>query len=192
VPRRAAALTALLLACVSAAASAQAPSDPASPDPFTRRAWNLEILGQALSEAWNYNGNHENLFGLSTGVTYGIREGLALVAATPMFLVTERTSNATLIGVTGGVRKRVARWTRASAFVEIVVGVSRAEASVPPRGTQFNYVFQPGGGMTWRLGRSHGIAGVRWLHLSNNSLEGRNRNPDIEAIGVMAGVLLPF
>jgi len=185
-------LTALLVTCLSLLARAQSSPDPAPSDSFNAGAWNLEILGQAFSEAWNYNANHEDLFGLSTGFTYGIRDGMTAVLAAPMFLVTERTSNATLLGVTGGIRKRVARWTRVSAFVEVLVGISRAEASVPPRGTQFNYLFQPGAGIVGRLGRGQFVAGVRWLHLSNNSLEGRNRNPDIEAIGVMTGVLLPF
>jgi hypothetical protein len=34
--------------------------------------------------------------------------------------------------------------------------------------------------------------GITWLHLSNNSLEGRGHNPDIQAVGLTAGVLVPF
>ena len=36
------------------------------------------------------------------------------------------------------------------------------------------------------------VAGVRWFHLSNASLAGPSRNPDIEALGLHAGILLPF
>jgi hypothetical protein len=196
VPRRRSRISALLFvcfACVPFVLDAQSPPSAAPADPFARGGWNLELLGQALAEAWNYNANHEDLFGLSTGFTYGVRDGLMFIAATPMFNVTQRTSNAALIAITGGIRKRIARIRQAAGFVELAVGVSRAEGYVPPRGTQFNYVFQPGLGMTMPLGdHVHLVAGLRWLHLSNNSLAGRNRNPDIEAIGLNAGILLPF
>jgi hypothetical protein len=192
-PFRFAAIVLALSTCLPRAASAQSSSTPPRGDPFARGAWTLEFLGQGLAEAWNYNGNHENLYGGSTGVTYGVRGGLMLVAATPMFVVTQRTSDAALIAVTGGVRKRLVGKTGLSGFVEIAVGVSRAESSVPPRGTQFNYAFQPGVGVTIPIG--HGariVAGIRWLHLSNGGIAGRDRNPDIEAIGVSTGILLPF
>lgn len=176
--------------------SAQSPAGPpaaATADAFARGAWHLELLGQGQTEAWNYNGSHEELYGLSTGFTYGLRDGLTLVAATPMFYTSQRTTAAALLGLTGGLRRRVVRHGRASGFVELEVGVSHAELSVPPRGTRFNYVFQPGAGVTAPLGRrGQLIAGFRWLHLSNASLAGRNRNPDIEALGVQAGVLIPF
>jgi hypothetical protein len=182
-----------LSTCLPIVGSAQASAAP-SADPFADRAWGLEFLAQGLAEAWNYNGNHENLYGLSTGVSYAVREGLTLVAATPMFLVTQRTSDAPLIAVTFGVRKRlVGRSGRPAGFVEIAVGVSHAESAVPPRGTQFNYVFQPGFGFSLPIGRGASIVtGLRWLHLSNAGLAGRDRNPDLEAIGVNAGIQLPF
>jgi hypothetical protein len=47
--------------------------------------------------------------------------------------------------------------------------------------------------MTRRLTRqAHAVASVRWLHLSNASREGRNRNPDIEAVGGYVGVSVGF
>jgi hypothetical protein len=38
----------------------------------------------------------------------------------------------------------------------------------------------------------HALGGLRWVHVSNNSLAGRDRNPDIEAIGPTIGVLFGF
>jgi hypothetical protein len=69
----------------------------------------------------------------------------------------------------------------------------RAERPVPPRGTRFNYLFQPGVTATWPLLRgTHAAVSFAWLHLSNNSLNGRGHNPDIQAVGFAAGVLIPF
>ena len=38
----------------------------------------------------------------------------------------------------------------------------------------------------------HLLAGLKWIHVSNNGLAGRDRNPDIEAVGPTLGVLLGF
>jgi hypothetical protein len=38
----------------------------------------------------------------------------------------------------------------------------------------------------------HLLGGLRFVHLSNNSLAGRNRNPDIEALGPAIGLLYGF
>jgi hypothetical protein len=39
---------------------------------------------------------------------------------------------------------------------------------------------------------THLLAGLRWIHVSNNGLAGRDRNPDIEAIGPQMGILISF
>ena len=31
------------------------------------------------------------------------------------------------------------------------------------------------------------VGGLRWLHVSNNSLHGRDHNPDIQALGLYVG-----
>jgi hypothetical protein len=162
-------------------------------DAFADGAWHLELSSQAFSELWNYNLSREELYGLSTGLTYGAREGIALFLSTPVFYVSQRTADALAIGLTGGARWRIARRGRAAGFLELTLGVAHAETPVPPRGTRFNYVFQPGAGVTVGVrGRAHVMAGIRWLHLSNAGHGGRDRNPDIQAVGLHAGVLLPF
>ena len=78
-------------------------------------------------------------------------------------------------------------------FWELDVGVSKAETYVPPRGTRFNYLALGGGGATVRLRHGgHLLAGLRWIHVSNNGLAGRHRNPDIEAVGPYGGILISF
>jgi hypothetical protein len=36
------------------------------------------------------------------------------------------------------------------------------------------------------------MTGVRLIHVSNNGLAGRDRNPDIEALGLQVGILRRF
>ena len=36
------------------------------------------------------------------------------------------------------------------------------------------------------------VTSLQWIHMSNNSLKGPARNPDIEAIGPTVGLLVAF
>ena len=187
---------ALVLNAFAAPALAQSapPRDASAPgDPFTRRAWHLELTGHGAIETWNYNGNHEEMSGFFAGVTYAIREGLELKIASPLYYVWQRDTDAYLFGLTWGVRGRLAKKRRWSGFWEFEVGVSESDTYVPPRGTRFNYLAIGGGGVTLRVRPGvHAMGGVRWIHVSNNSLAGRDRNPDIEAVGPMLGLLYGF
>ena len=168
-------------------------SAPQPDDPLARRAWALDLTGHGALEAWNYNGNHEELAGYFAGFTYGIREGLTVKVASPLYRVWQRGTDGYLFGLTWGLRGRIARRPKWSAFWELEVGISESDTHVPPRGTRFNYLAMGGGGVLIRIGPAwHALAGMRWVHVSNNSLAGRSRNPDIEAIGPTIGLLYGF
>ncbi len=185
----AAALAAVLLPAIARAQ----PAGLAAADAFSRRGWHLELTVHAATETWNYNISHETLVGVSAGITYGLRDGLVLTAAGPLYYVDQRGADAYLLGATFGIRQRVYRARRVSAFVEFDVGVSKADSITPPRGTQFNYLAVGAAGATVRLRPGLGLlASLRWIHVSNNSLAGASRNPDIEAIGPQVGVLIAF
>ncbi|HEY7500392.1 MAG TPA: acyloxyacyl hydrolase [Vicinamibacterales bacterium] len=170
-----------------------APGPVPADDPFARRGWHLELGGHGALEAWNYNISHEEMVALVAGLTYGLRDGLQLTASWPMYFVSQRGTDAYLVGATFGVRCRVYHRQRWAAFLELKVGVSGADTFVPPRGTRFNYLALGGAGATVRLRRSiHGLAGLEWIHVSNGGFAGRDRNPDIEAVGLKVGVLIGF
>ena len=194
--RTASALLLLLLPILPGGVAAQsAPmTAPAVPgDPLARRGWHLEVSAHGAIETWNYNISHEDALGAFAGVTYGIREGLALKITSPLYYVWQRRTDGYVFGLTWGLRGRLVQKPKWSAFWEFEVGVSEADTYVPPRGTRFNYLAMGGGGMTRRIRPGvHVFGGLRWLHLSNNGLAGRSRNPDLEAVGPTGGVLLAF
>jgi hypothetical protein len=166
---------------------------PAPDDPFAKRAWSLELGSHAALETWNYNLSHEEMLSAFAGVTYGVGRGVVLKLGSPLYHVSQRRTNAYLFGLTAGVRSRIVLRPRWSAFWEFDVGVSESDTYVPPGGTRFNYLALGGGGITLRLRPGiHALAGLRWVHVSNNGLAGRSRNPDIEAVGPMLGVLMAF
>jgi hypothetical protein len=162
-------------------------------DPFGRRSWNLELSSHAAFETWNYNISHEEMYAIAAGLTYGIRDGLALTAAGPLYYVDQRGVDAWMLGVTAGVRGRLFRSGRVTAFWETQAGISEADTDTPPRGTRFNYLVFGGAGATVRVRPGlHLLGGITWVHVSNNGLAGRNRNPDIEAVGPRFGILMGF
>ena len=173
------------------APTAQAQTD--ADDPFARRGWHLELGGHGALETWNYNISREELYGLDVGLTYGLGNGITLRASWPLYYVAQRDTNAYLLGTTIGVRARIYRRGRVSIFLEGELGVSEADTLVPPRGTRFNYLALGGAGCTTRLAPGlHLLTGLKLLHLSNNGLAGRDRNPDIEAVGPHVAVLVGF
>ncbi|HXG55558.1 MAG TPA: hypothetical protein VNJ03_09300 [Vicinamibacterales bacterium] len=173
------------------AAPALAQSDPG--DLFTKGEWHLELGAHGAVETWNYNISHENMFAGAPGVTYGLGKGTVFVVNTPLYYVDQRGIDAMFLGVTWGVRGRVYRRSRFSVYLEFEVGISKADVFTPPGGTRFNYLALGAAGLTTRLSsETHLLTGIKWVHVSNNSLAGRSRNPDIEAVGPHVAILRRF
>ncbi len=137
--------------------------------------------------------SHEELLGVAEGLTYGVRDGLLLTMTQHIYYVSQRANDSWLLGLTFGVRGRVYRRGRSSVFIEGGVGISDAAIAAPPRGTRFNYLATGAAGVLVRLRpRVHALAALQWLHVSNNSLKGPGRNPDIEAVGPRVGFVIGF
>ncbi len=131
--------------------------------------------------------------GVASGFTFGLGKGTVLVVHAPLYYVEQRGPDAMLLAMTAGVRSRFLRRGRANVFWEVEVGLSKSDAFTPPGGTRFNYLALGGAGVTWPVAReTHLLAGIKWVHVSNNSLAGRSRNPDIEAVGPYVAVLTRF
>jgi hypothetical protein len=183
----------LMLALFAADARAQTASSPPPEDVFAKGRWHAEFALQAALEAWNYNPSHEELYGLVQGVTYGLRDGLVVVARQHLYYVSQRANDSRVLGLTGGLRGRVFRRGRASAFLQFDIGISDAAVAAPPGGTRFNYLAIGGGGFTWRINRRlDAITTLEVIHISNAGIAGPDRNPDIEAIGPSLGLLIGF
>jgi hypothetical protein len=181
----------LLIAASGAPARAQSP--PRADDPFAAGRWHFETDAIVGIEAWNYNASHEDLFGLTEGVGYGLKDGLVLRAAQRLAYVSQRAEDAVLLGLSIGVRQRLYQRGRVSWFVQADVGISHTAIATPPRGTRFNYLAMGGGGAAVRVAaRVHLVGTLQVIHISNARLKGPGRNPDLEAIGPSIGLLLAF
>jgi len=178
---------AVLLVCAWPAAA----QPDASRDPFTRGSWQFDSEAVAALEAWNYNLSHEEIYGLTEGITYGMRNGLALRASQRFMYVSQKSQDAVILGLTIGVRGRLYRKGRTSLFLQGDVGISHTAVATPPRGTRFNYLAVGGAGVMVRVRSNlHLYSTVQLIHISNAGVAGRGRNPDIEAIGPTIGMTL--
>jgi len=191
IPQRAGtACVLILIACANAYAQ-QAPA--IADDPFAPHRWHVEAGLHGALETWNYNVSHEELYGLTEGLTYGLKGGLVLTMNQHFYYVSQRANDSWLLGLTCGIRGRVYRRGRAHVYIEGGVGLSDAAIAAPPRGTRFNYLATGSGGVLVRLtSRLHALTAIQWIHVSNNSLKGPARNPDIEAVGPRIGFVLGF
>jgi hypothetical protein len=183
----------LLFALLAGNAHAQATASTIPEDAFAKGRWRAEFFAQAALEAWNYNPSHEELYGLVQGVTYGLRDGLVLMARQRLYYISQRRNDSRLLGLTTGLRARVYRRGRTSAFLQFDVGVSDAAVALPPGGTRFNYLAIGGAGVTMRISpRLQAVAALEVIHVSNAGVAGHDRNPDIEAIGPSLGLSIGF
>lgn len=183
----------LFFALLASDAQAQATSSSIPEDVFAKGRWRAEFFAQAALEAWNYNPSHEELYGLVQGVTYGLRDGLVLMARQRLYYISQRRNDSRLLGLTTGLRARVYRRGRTTAFLQFDVGISDAAVALPPGGTRFNYLAIGGGGVMVRINRRlQAVAALEVIHVSNAGIAGHDRNPDIEAIGPSLGLSIGF
>ena len=187
-------MTALLVAgflfhaATRASAQTNSAAPPASP-------WSLDAGGTLLVEAWDYNLSKENLAGGSVAVRGALTPRWSLGGEAVMFAAKQRGSQRDAVVIGGGpvIRAQFPQTARTALLAELMLGVSHADRRVPPRGTRFNYLARGSVGAAYRLTRSvSGTLLFSYLHLSNNSHDGRDRNPDIQALGGTLGISVAF
>lgn len=183
--RTAAAMVAFLILGRVTALAGQTSATAATP---LLPSWHVDFAGAAFHEAWDFNGSTESLAGAFFGIDRRVWRRVALRVELPAVHIFQNGDDAWLGGVTVGTRFRWRPGTGASLFVEISVGVSEATRPTPPRGTNFNYLALMGGGVEVPFRRVYLSVTGRWFHVSNASLEGSSRNPDIQSLGVLFGV----
>ena len=171
---------AVLVVCMLAASQAAA-----------AQPWTVDAGATVLPEAWDYNESREVLAGVTMGVARAVWRPLAVRVEGLLLHVAQEPRDAWAAAFTIGARTRW-RWRHGHPYADLGVGLSRGASPIPQRGTRSNYVIVAGGGAMLPVGRGWLQVGARWLHLSNAGRVGKNRNPDVQAIGLTLGVVWPF
>lgn len=165
---------------------ADTPDDPpASTAPA--RPWTIDVAGTVAREAWDFNGSVEWVSGGIGGIQRHVWRALQFRSEVMLLRIAQQGDDAWLRGFTLGTR---AAWGGGSwrPVIDAAVGLSDSTHETPPGGTQLNYLALIGAGVERSVGRWALTVTGRWWHASNNGREGRARNPDIQALGVVFGV----
>jgi hypothetical protein len=154
-----------------------------------RDRWHLDLTGGFFLEAWDLNRFQEQLVGASIGLSRRITPKWTVGVETSLLHVNQEPLGDVFLPTLSLLLKWHAfQVGETSVFFEGGGGASYASNEVPNRGTRFNLVSQTGVGLARALStRVTVVGGLRWLHVSNNSLDGRARNPDIQALGLYVG-----
>ena len=135
----------------------------------------------------------DHFYGGNLAAHYYFGDEVSIGAEFEGYYVDQVRDDAALAGESVVLRWHFLAAERFSLFVDAAGGVSYAEAEVPEGGTHFNYTPKLGGGATFGLRDDlHLIGGVRFFHLSNGNLHGRDQNPSQDGVQYFVGVLWTF
>jgi hypothetical protein len=189
-------ILALALPAVAAAQAVDSAADttisqdgvPVAGAPKHPHLWAVELMGGGFVESWDMNLFREQLLGGAVGVHRQVAPTWTVGLETDVLYVKQEPIDNVFLPVLNiMVRWSPFRWGRVSMFFEGAGGVSYASDELPNEGTRFNWVSQTGVGLSHPVNtRIEFVGALRWLHVSNNSLDG-NRNPDIQAVGFYVG-----
>ncbi|MGE0703630.1 MAG: acyloxyacyl hydrolase, partial [Vicinamibacterales bacterium] len=159
-------------------------------DGFERGCQTLEISGLYQAEVWDLNETGDSVAGAAVAFSHALFDGWILAGEAIGLRVSQPSPIGHGVGGTALVRRRFFEWRRVTLFGDAGLGFTYADHPVPIGGTRFNYLLQAGIGASRSVTRRLAIIGhVRHLHISNNSLAGRTRNPDFRGMGAQVGML---
>ena len=183
------AAAALLVACL-AATSRAAPlfGENGSAFPEGTGAWEVNA---AYIHPIRFS--HDHLYGANAAAHYYFADEVSLGVELQGYFVDQVRDDTVLGGINVLLRWHFLATENYSLFVDGAMGVSYAGHDVPETGLHFNYTPKGGGGATLKLRDDlHLLGGVRFIHLSNGNLKGRDENPSQDGVQYYVGVMLTF
>ena len=135
----------------------------------------------------------DHFYGVYAGAHYYLGDEVSIGIGLDGYFVDQVRDDTVLGGVNVLLRWHFVANPKYTLFFDAGAGVSYAGMDVPETGTHFNYTPRIGGGATLKLRDDfHLIGGVRFFHLSNGNLNGRDENPSQDGAQCYAGVLFTF
>jgi Lipid A 3-O-deacylase (PagL) len=152
--------------------------------------WFFELLGTGAADVTD---RHVGMGGVAVGVGYQIFTWLAIDFDTTVSGVAVQNSDGAAINATIGLRHTIAKIDKATIFIDIAGGVIEASSELPYGGTHLNNTIDFGPGVYFPLKDNMSLmVGVRYFHVSNAQSEGPDRNPSVNAIKGLVGLVWRF
>jgi len=162
----------------------------ASSLPFAASSSSFQSYGNFGADVTN---RHVRLGGATVGLGHYFFDGVSLNLEGSGYYLDESGAHGAAGSVYGLLRQHLVRRQNYSLFADVGFGIIRADHELPANGTEFNFVFHSGPGLTWRLDDDlHLLAGGRFFHVSNAKMQGDSRNPSVNGIEGYVGIMKTF
>ena len=164
-----------------------------SPTPFEKGTWNFSLSGSYVSPVRFSEDRFYNVT-VASGYYFMNNNSINLELQGSWVDQPGGGDDDALLGAVGV----LGRWhflvrDKWSLFIDGGGMVSYADHIVPITpyaGTHFNFIGKVGGGASWEIDEhTYLIGGVRYFHLSNGQIRGRDDNPSYDGIQFWAGVM---
>ena len=157
---------------------------------FPAGTWSLE-LAPSYTTPIRFSEDHFYNFNIAGG--YYLFDNFSINGELLGSYVNQPDEDAILGGVGFFLRWHVLNPQPWSIFIDAGGGLSYADPEVPEFGTHFNFTAKGGAGVSYRLQDNlHLLGGVRYFHLSNGDIHGRENNPSFDGIQIWAGLMWTF
>src|SRR5438552_15801812 len=155
-------------ACLAAAAEAQ--TEPADKD-----KWRLELTAAYITPI---RFSEDKFYNINLAATWPIVDHLYFGPEIQDYYDDKPGENAIAAGVGVVGRWHFLTYQDFTLFVDAGGGVVYADPEVPEFGTHFNFTGKGGLGLNWKIRDDlQLLGGVRYFHLSNGNIHGRDQNP---------------
>ena len=157
---------------------------------FPRGTWELDISA-AYTDPIRFS-RDEFLSG-TVGVGYHLWDNFSLGLALTGYSVEQPGEDAGGAGVEAIARWHLLTLDRFTLYADGGGGVGYFDPQVPEGGTRWNYTARVGGGLTYQLDEGvYLMGGVRYFHLSNGNIHGRDDNPSYDGVQYYLGLMFTF
>jgi hypothetical protein len=189
-------LLVILIALSAASARADDLFSPDAPTPkyfvsfADNHRWTVEVLGTALGDLSN---RHVVMGGATVGGGYYLLNNLAIQMDFTGYGFNEGRVSGEAVGWTLGLRHHLLNIGTGTLFVDVSGGLIEASHDIPYGGTHFNDTFEVGPGVAFPLhDNTYWLTGLRYFHLSNGNRAGPDRNPSVNGIQGVFGIMFRF
>jgi hypothetical protein len=119
----------------------------------------------------------------AVGASYYVFDNISLGLEASGYATRQGGRSGEAFGLAGVLRDHLLTFDRFTLFSDVTFGPSQDSVRIPTDGTYFNFMTRTGLGLTYQLqDHLYLLGGVRYFHLSNADLDGRERNPSINGI----------
>lgn len=160
---------------------------PKSKDPFAAGQWTIYGYGSGAAGK-----SARKVYAGHVGLGYYFLDNVSLNLETAGYFI-EQSNDTGGAGLNLASRWHYWRGTEWSLYFDGGAGLMHTRDTLRDPGTHFNFTLQGGMGVTYDLTeRLMPMTGLRWFHISNARIQGKDHNVGFDSPMFYIGLILPF